>query len=257
MNRSLVRRIDTLLPHDARRMSFRLRHPQQFHAWQAMRNDTDSKGYSFEPFDRHRCIFVHVPKCAGVSVSSALFGSLAGGHRRIGTYRLVYSRREFRNYFKFAFVRNPWDRLLSAFRFLKNGGFGPEDEQWTQENLSRYPDFDGFVRQWVNRKNILSWPHFLPQTHFICVDGRLPLDFLGRFEKLAEDYSYVCQRLGIDSPLSVHNQTKTRQSDYRDFYNDETRNIVAEVYREDISTLGYSFEGVLREPHSTRQTVAA
>jgi hypothetical protein len=65
---------------------------------------------------------VHVPKTAGVAISLALFGNLAGEHASIRDYQTIYPKSVFERYVRFTFVRNPWDRLLSAFSFLKSGG---------------------------------------------------------------------------------------------------------------------------------------
>jgi hypothetical protein len=207
-----------------------------------MRNIEDRDGYSFAPFDRYQCIFVHVPKCAGVAVSESLFGGLAGGHRSIGRYQMIFRKRDFDNYFKFAFVRNPWDRLVSAFHFLKRGGFDEVDRQWAQKHLSHCTDFESFVRDWVDPENIWSKVHFMPQTYFICIDDTPALDFIGRYETLELDFEYVQTRLGIKCHLTALNRTQPVTRDYRSYYSDKTRDIVADTYSNDIATFGYCFE---------------
>jgi hypothetical protein len=255
MDRTLIRRIDSMLPHDLRRLAFRLRRPETFHAWQRMRTGADPKGYTFEPFDRHRCIFIHVPKCAGVSMSRALFGNLAGGHRKIDTYRLVFNRAEFTSYFKFAFVRNPWDRLVSAFFYLKNGGFEKSDHTWLEEQLGGISDFDSFVRRGLALPEVLSVALFRPQTHYICSDGEPALDFIGHFESLEHDFRFVQQRLGCRRPLQTLNESR-RARDYRDYYSAETRQIVADVYRDDLNALGYRFGQPFTVPQLIRRRIA-
>ena len=110
------------LPYEARRTAFKQFFPEQFDAFQQLRQLPPHADYGLAPFDQHRCIFVHVPKCAGVSISRSLFGSLVGTHIAMKSFQLIYTEEEFARYFKFAFVRNPWDRLVSAYRFLKRGG---------------------------------------------------------------------------------------------------------------------------------------
>lgn len=229
---------------ELRRALFRLRQAERWRELQQLRRSTDPDGYSLAAFDRLRCIFVHVPKCAGVAISSALFGSLAGGHRNIRTYQLVFSRREFGSYFKFAFVRNPWDRLASAYSFLRRGGFSPADRAWARANLDRYPDFRSFVRGWVREENVGRWNHFLPQTHFLCIGDVLALDFIGYYENLAEDYELVRARLGVGGPLVERNAPGGRRppGQFETLYDEETRRIVADVYRRDVELLGYEFD---------------
>src|SRR3954454_22051651 len=60
-------------------------------------------------FDYYKCIFIHIPKTAGLSVSKTLFGNYAGTHLGIDHYIATLGRKTVEEYFKFAFVRNPWD----------------------------------------------------------------------------------------------------------------------------------------------------
>jgi hypothetical protein len=94
----------------------------------------------------------------------------------------------------------------------------------------------------VTRKNVWSFTHFLPQHHFICIDQRLAVDFVGFYENLAEDFAMVAKKIDCPATLREENRLGGRERDYRQYYNDETRNIVAEAYAEDIALLGYSFD---------------
>ena len=185
-------------------------------------------------------MFVHIPKCAGTSVRRSLFGR-DGGHRPLEIFRTMVPQQAFDQSFKFTFVRNPWDRLVSAFFFLKKSDL-ERNQRFNRRNLSAFNDFDSFVRQWLTRKSIWSFTHFLPQCHFICVDRRLGVDFVGFYENLAEDFAIVARKIGRPTALRDENRLGGRAKDYRQYYNDETRNIVAEVYAEDIALLGYSFD---------------
>lgn len=109
-------------PYDMRRMLFSVIKQKQFHDLQHLRTIDTNDGYSLKPFDLYRCIFVHIPKAAGISMSRALFGNFAGNHKSVETYQRIFSKKEFNSYFKFTFVRNPWDRLFSAYIYLKRGG---------------------------------------------------------------------------------------------------------------------------------------
>ncbi len=91
---------------------------------------------------------MHIPKTAGISVAESLFGYLPY-HYTLSDYKLIYGRRTFRQYFKFAFVRNPFDRLFSAYRFLMKGGWNEGDRRWAEENIARYDSFAEFVERWL------------------------------------------------------------------------------------------------------------
>jgi len=72
------------------------------------------------PFDRYQCIFVHIPKTAGVSICRSLFENLAGGHTTIAKYQIIFSKKEFDRYFKFTFkigVKSTFD-LYTYYPFV-------------------------------------------------------------------------------------------------------------------------------------------
>lgn len=193
--------------------------------------------YSGYP-DKYKCIFIHIPKSAGTSVTQALFGPVS---RHVPYFEYERANpRKFREYFKFAFVRNPWDRLLSAYIFLKKGGLNQMDRAWAEANLSQFETFEEFVTEWVNEENIWSWVHFTPQHYFICDDqGNIKMDFVGRMENIQEDFSYICQK--INKQVKLPEVNKTRNDHYSNYYNDKTREIVSNVYAKDIEIFSYKF----------------
>lgn len=230
-------------PYNTRQFLFRTLVPRVHKHFQDMRKTDTKIGRSLKPYDEQKCIFVHVPKCAGISISVSLFGNQGGAHLRIPHYQLIFSKREFEAYFKFTFVRNPWDRLVSAFLFLKKGGANRTDKLWAEEHLSRFGDFHTFVTDWVDQKNVNMMKHFVPQHKFICEPrSEIPsVDFIGRFERLHEDFSHIQIKLRSKSDLQYLNRTEGSKKDYRDYYTDATRKIVADVYQEDIRIFGYDF----------------
>lgn len=152
----------------------------QFNRLQQLRSVITEYGYSFRPFDERKAIFVHVPKCAGASVSNAIYGCLGGGHTTLDQYLDVFEPACIRNYFKFTIVRNPWSRLVSAYSFLSNGGFCRSDDEWFKRELGHFHDFDDFVKNWVNERNIWKWVHFRPRYHYLLEKhGKVNLDFIG------------------------------------------------------------------------------
>ena len=149
----------------------------------AARCDRDAAEPALAPFDRHRCIFVHIPKCAGMSVAQSLFGRYVTGHMPLRTYRYIYSSRELSAYYKFTFVRNPYDRLVSAFHFMQQGGMHETDRRWASEHVQGYRDFEAFVLHGLPRPEVRRYFHFTPQLDFVTLPRhRGPqVDFIGRF----------------------------------------------------------------------------
>ena len=147
---------------------------------------------------------------------------------------------KFRRYFKFAFVRNPWDRVVSTYFFLKRGGLNPMDRAWAKDNLSGFRRFDDFVNGWLTAENASSWVHFKPQHTWICDDaGRCQMDFVGRFEDIDRDFDVVAKRVGCGRTLEKGNRSQHRH--YSEYYTPAVRDRVAEVYSADVELFGYEY----------------
>ena len=192
-------------------------------------------------FDKHQCIFVHIPKTAGIAVKKSLFGMRGGTHRRLRNYKILFGEKEFTEYFKFTFVRNPWDRVVSAYEYLREGGMNESDRRWSENVLAQFDGFERFITEWLAETGGYGQIHFMPQYEFICLDGTEPrVDYIGRFEQINEDFNVICRELGIDASLSSENESK-RRSDYKKYYNQRTRQIVKDMYSEDIDLFSYKF----------------
>ncbi|MBE9061363.1 sulfotransferase family 2 domain-containing protein [cf. Phormidesmis sp. LEGE 11477] len=225
---------------ELKRLHCRVTKPGEFSRLQEKREDVTNSSYSCRPFVESKSIFIHVPKCAGSSISRSLYGNLAGGHIPIDGYTTIFKPEEILSYFKFAFVRNPWDRLVSAYHFLKDGGLTSRDAKWARQELGDFDSFDKFVHNWLNEENIWKYYHFQPQSYYICNHhDKLNLNFIGFFENIDEDFDYVTNKLNKRCDLKKINTSS--QKNYQDYYDDITEQIVADVYAEDIEMLGYDF----------------
>jgi len=241
-----VKRVAAILPESFmyafRRYRFILTEWELYQKYSQMRKGFSPDGYTIKYFDDYQCIFIHVPKNAGQSVRGTLFEGLLPGHMKAFTYQLVFPKRVYDSYYKFAFVRNPWDRLASAYLFMKGGGAHEKDRLWSERVLSRYADFEDFMKNGLQEDEILAWPHFRPQVHFLRgQNGRIELDYIGRFENLLEDFNHVRDHLGLSGELLFLNKTKIKREPYQTYYSRETRDIAAGVYQDDIKEFNYQF----------------
>lgn len=196
---------------------------------------------------RHKCIFVHVPKAAGQSIEHMFLSEhgltwetrapLLLGHNQdpaLGPPRLAhltaadYTRcghipaEDFAAYFKFAVVRNPWDRAVSLYNYMKPG-----------------TDFSTFVHRGLGGKLMRRARWFLrPQVEFLQ-DGKgaLLVDAVLRFETLAEEIEPLRQRLGIGAALPHEN--KSAAPPVPAIYTPAARRKVSEIYRADVEAFGY------------------
>lgn len=225
-----------------RRLDYRISRPKQFENLQRLRREVAPNGSTYKCFDEKRAIFVHIPKCAGISVNESIFGCLAGGHTTLDQYVDIFEPHSFKEYFKFSFVRNPWDRVASAYAFLKQGGLNAWDKEFYQREISHYTSFTDFVLSWVNERNILKYHHFKPQYLYLFDRYfKATVDYVGHVETIDDDYANIADAVGVKNPLRKTNSSNKKH--YCDYYDDDTRSVIAEVYKDDISLLKYSYEG--------------
>lgn len=192
--------------------------------------------------DDAKVIFVHVPKAAGKAISYSLLGAPNGtGHAKLRIYER--SSMKYNLYFKFTFVRNPWDRLVSAFFYMKNFDEGSNDRDFFDRYVGQDVSFEEFVIRLKNkdfRSRCLRWEHFTPQCEFLKNSrGEIQLDFIGRVENISEDFIKLCQELKFDGTLSERNVGDRKG--YRDYYTEEMIEIVGDMYSEDIHRFGYEY----------------
>lgn len=191
-------------------------------------------------FDQYQCLFIHVPKSAGRSLVRGLFDVKSVEHAPAQWYQLLDADR-FQRYFKFTFVRNPWDRAVSAYTYLCQGGSAAsrEDTQWA-EFANSFDSFDDFVCRWMTPDNVMRNALFTPQLTFLKDRFGMPcMDFVGRFEQLQADFNTVAKRIGSSGQLPHLNASRSEA--YQSFYSERSAAIVAQVYAEDISSFGYQF----------------
>ncbi len=198
--------------------------------------------YSLETYFENNTIFFRIPKTAGQSVSFALFGTRGAGHINVKTAKLLFGKRNFENFFKFCIVRNPWDRLVSAYTYLSEGGSNKVETAWINENISRFSNFREFVKQSLPKEEVLREQHFRPQYTFVTNrKGEVEMDFIGRLESLERDFDEISDKLGLEAQLPHVNPSK--RSDYRSYYDDETAELAGQLYQKDIEMFGYRFGG--------------
>lgn len=152
-------------------------------------------------------------------------------------YRIRYSPKAYADYFKFAFVRNPWDRIVSCWH---NKVIDSNNMRFSEEEHRKMQDFSRFV-DWaadvgVHGRNA----HIIAQSRLIDLNN---CDYLGRMETFDEDLAHVFRAIGLENASRVsRNQTKSRKS-YGEYYDSGLIEKVAEIYRKDIQLFGYEYSG--------------
>ena len=130
-------------------------------------------------------------------------------------------------YFKFTFVRNPYDRLISAVcgHALRGGEINNKT-------------FNEFVQQHQNR--LTEWIATKPQHTFIYIKGELKVDFVGNYERLKDDWAFVCNKLGKnETPTLTHSRWSHYQHPREISYNTQNKKLIREIYKKDFKLFGY------------------
>lgn len=198
------------------------------------------QGTLINAFQTKKVIFIHIPKTAGISLIRAVYGDVDfGGHRDYGFYNQIFFN-DFNSYFTFSFVRNPWDRLYSAYKFLEKGGANVHDENAFDMYLSQYSNFKDFVMNGLSEELISEIIHFKLQSDFICdTNDNILVDFVGRFESLNDDRIELEKKINTNIELDHYNMNKKKK--YTDIYTNEMILKVKHFYRRDINIFGYEF----------------
>jgi len=200
----------------------------------------------------HNIIFVHIPKCAGSSIESFFIKNSKTAcdlvpdcevsadwcdfklpcegpqHYTISTIRSILCSRNQQNLydemFKFAVVRNPWSRMVSESIYLSNTFKADYDIK----TLCKM-DYVGNHRFDIN------------QIDFISINNNIEMDYVVKFENLNQSLDLLAGRLSVDNVKLPHTN-KSNHKHYTEYYDDETKQMVAERYAKDIEYFGYEFE---------------
>lgn len=195
-------------------------------------------------WSRLNCIFVHVPKAAGTSVNKALYG------RTLGHYTATAIRDKFpelyERAFTFSLVRNPWDRVLSAYRFACVGRTDTMAvRNPSQYRIHEFESFERFVCEWLPQQDVEKVDYiFRPQWMFVCDDrNELMVDHLGHVEAVDETVAILTEKLGRQTSIKNENSTRGPKSDFRSAYcRSEMIDIVESIYIRDIEKFKYTFD---------------
>ncbi len=186
--------------------------------------------------------FIHVPKTAGKSLRLSLFGHEHGARHCSASHLKRCYGSQWNTFFTFCLVRNPYDRLYSAYRYLCSGGNQQKsDRQFLTKELSNTHSFEEFVCGWLNADKAYAYTHFIPQYEFIYQGGICLLDHVGKFENIEQEYSILHARLSLTGTLVHTNSSGSpkRITDYADMYSTEMARQVEKIYADDFRLFNY------------------
>ena len=204
--------------------------------------------------DSHKFIFLHMRKVASSSMR-AILGPLClqapdgrlqhllsrarlewdyrdyvfRAHESILSARRRMPRETFADYFKFAFVRNPWERLVSEYEFILG-----KPRHARHKGVKALGNFPAFIQMQIPRRDAY-------QLNMLCDrKGRLLMDFVGKLENLDRDWQTVCERIGIAHRVLPH-ENATDRKPYQEYYSEATVKLVAKHWAREIEMFNYSY----------------
>jgi hypothetical protein len=136
----------------------------------------------------------------------------------------------FNAYYKFGFVRNPWDWQVSLYNF------GRKDKSHYQHDLfCSFKNFEEYL-DWRVHNDLKLQKNFL-----VNEEGELLLDFVGRFENLQQDFNKICKEVNVPQ-VNLPLLNKSNNKRYQEFYDSKTIKLVGDAFKEDIEFSNYSYE---------------
>jgi len=199
---------------------------------------------------KHKFIFIRVPKTASTSIQLAL-GKICGPYDIVTAFtgppswtldhnprndekykphtaaikiKETVSPEIWNSYFKFAFERNPFDKVVSTWDYRLH---------WKHDHKS----FKQFCKEVSQGSGV-----FTNASELYTIGNKVVVDFIGKYENLEEDFNFVCKKLNLPEIELTRERVGSRQEkDYRKYYDDETKRIVEEYYAREIELFNYKF----------------
>ncbi len=215
--------------------------------------------------DDQKLVYISIPKVACTSIKIATMGSenpegIREDHMNIHSLAKAHHQHQLRykhrNYYKFTFVRNPFDRLVSCYEdkvrkpYQHNGRYyfdtGYNSKLIKSLFGSRFHadmNFNEFIRLVSKIPDFISDGHFKSQYATLFRHGKRIPDYIGHFERLVEDWEPLARRFGLP-PLGQMNPST--RDDWKKYYiNPQTVELVAKRFRKDINE--FEYDGIYHE----------
>lgn len=199
---------------------------------------------------KYRTIFVHIPTTAGNSIYKVLdisneynTWSLITMDRIIPTHQhlmpiqiqKMIPKDIWNTFYKFTIVRNPYDRIVSDYRYLQECSVREKYDIKTFENfinlVNRIVTTDAYTEN-------VYFDHFRPQSHYF---KNVKYDYIGRFENLDLDIQNISRAIGAKEILPWINKSRSSDDDYRSYFNENIKGIVDRLYASDLEMFGYKY----------------
>ena len=194
----------------------------------------------------NRVVFIHVPKNAGTSLYAAFRHGCSGQHALSRNWLSCLGCSDrYHDSYSFGFVRNPWDRMVSAFQYLKHKPISDDDKRWAAQtarpvrHIRRLHDRDGTRRLSQPRRGMAAF-----QTA-MAFPNRLGRAQRRRLRRTVRNLSRRCRNYRARDwryATAYARRTAQQRKPYFNYYTPESRRRVARIYSKDIARYGYTWE---------------
>jgi hypothetical protein len=194
----------------------------------------NKKKYPLQKINGHDVIFIHINKTGGTSVLNVL--NLSKSHLTAKEVIGIVGEYKFKSSFKFAAVRNPWDKVVSHYKYRI---------QTNQTNLgtNTIPFSEWVEKTYGKNKDSFYYDKpkmFQPQVEWLKnQQDKIDINEIMKFEDLNSEFKRVAEILGLR--ISLPHLNETNRVNYRDYYDSETQAIIALWFAEDIRLFKYEF----------------
>jgi len=188
----------------------------------------------------HKIIFIHIPKTGGTSIESCFNMKMLNKKNMYGTYnkqefthftakdiKASIDENIWKEYTKFTIIRNPYDKMISEWKRIVGN---------LKDEPNQFKNWLKKVRIPKDHKN-KNTTHFTKQVDFVLEKNKEIVDKIFRFE----NYEEVTNFIKIKTNKIVPHANRSTHKHYSYYYDEEAKNILENLYKEDLDYFGYSF----------------
>lgn len=194
-------------------------------------------------YHKWRTVFVQIPKNASSSIHKVLENQTDLNHNH-RTYIEVLSENDpelIESYYSFAICRNPYDRFVSAYEYMKQNSGG----EWNPTFEEAVDEFHSRGSHFYTTEDIIFWP----QHRFVTIKNIILVDDIIKYEEMNNQWSNIVEKICKTTPSSFskpgsiiprENITHVREErKWQDYYNDDLKDKIYHLYKKDFELFGY------------------
>ncbi|MEZ8481631.1 hypothetical protein BCT41_14065 [Vibrio splendidus] len=192
-------------------------------------------------FPNENVLFIHIPKAAGMSVVKSIYSKESSHHAKASDY-IKINRERYEDMYVFSVVRDPYERLFSAYNYLLQGGMNTIDKYWKDRFIRKYKSFEDFVlRGGLQFAYDNNAEHFIPQYKFICDnESNIIVDRVYKLSELTIAENELSIQLEKKLKFGKLNQSNHDKFDIREHYNADMLEVVNRIYADDFKLLNFA-----------------